>query len=75
MNPWPGIVLCGLVAVVAIVLYAGARRGDDVRKLKSAAGAEAAERLIRHEQAKASGLSRSEAARRAYDRLIADRTR
>ncbi len=75
MNPWPGILLCVVVAVVAIAWFARAQKGAAERKLKQAAGADAAERLIRHELSKTPGLSRADAARRAYDRLVSDRTR
>ncbi len=75
MNPWPGILLCVVVAVAVVVLLGRAQKGAAERKLKQAAGADAAERLIRFELSKAPELSRAEAARRAYDRLISDRTR
>ena len=75
MNPWPGLLLCVVVAVVVIVWLVRAQKGGAERKLKQAAGADAAERLIRYEITKTPGLTRSDAARRAYERLIADRTR
>lgn len=75
MNPWPGIALCVVAAVVLWFWFARAQRGDEERRLKSAAGAEAAERLIRYELSKSPGLSRPEAARRARERLEADRLR
>ena len=68
MDPWPGLLLCGVVVVVVIVWLARAQKGGAERKLKQAAGADAAERLIRYELTKTPGLSRSDAARRAYDR-------
>lgn len=49
--------------------------GGAERRLRAAAGDAAAERLIRFEQSRAPELSRAAAAERAYDRLIADRTR
>ncbi len=75
MNPWPGIALCVVAAVVLWFWFARAQRGDEERRLKSAAGADAAERLIRYELSKSPGLSRPEAARRARERLEADRLR
>lgn len=75
MNPWPGILLCVIVTVIALVFLARAQRGGEERRLKSAAGADAAERLIRYEQSKTPGLSRPAAARRARERLEADRLR
>ena len=75
MNPWPGIVLFVVVAVVALVWFARMQKGGAERMLKRAAGADAAERLIRFELSRDPGLSRADAARRAYDRLISDRTR
>jgi len=54
---------------------AGGGGGGAERRLRAAAGDAAAERLIRFEQQRAPDLSRAAAAERAYDRLIADRTR
>ncbi len=75
MNPWPGLLLCVVVAVVGIAWLVRAQKGGAERKLKQAAGADAAERLIGYELSKTPGVSRAAAARRAYDRLISDRMR
>ncbi len=53
----------------------GGPGGGAERRLRAAAGDAVAERLIRFEESKAPELSRDEAAARAYDRLMADRTR
>jgi hypothetical protein len=73
--PVIGLGLAALVVVLALGWVRRRARGGAERRLSAAAGAAPAERLIRFEQERSPGLSREEAARRAYDRLGADRTR
>jgi hypothetical protein len=87
VYPLLGLAL-GAAVVVALWLRSrrGGRGGGGVagpggggggaeQRLRAAAGDAVAERLIRFEQGRAPDLTRSAAAERAYDRLMADRTR
>ena len=75
LFPVIGLGLAGLAVVVVLAWVRRRGKGGAERRLRAAAGDGPAERLIRFEEERSPGLSREAAARRAYDRLIADRTR
>jgi len=76
MNPWPGLILCVVIALVVAFWFRRRAGDEEERKLRSAAGSdEVAARLLRHEMVRDPKLTREKAARRARERLEADRGR